>query len=119
MEKPYKGFTKLQLEFAWRLCYVLWKLREAGLEPLVVETWRSQQRQDELFAIGRTVDRDKLKVTQTLHSKHTVGMAADVCHARRGWGCPEFFNVMAGLAESVGLRTIPGDRAHLELDVLP
>ena len=48
----------------------------AGLKILITETWRSQERQEYLYASGRT--RPGNVVTWTMYSKHLIGEAVDI-----------------------------------------
>lgn len=57
------------------------EIKAAGINPLVVETYRSQVRQNYLYEQGRT--RPGAKVTQTLSSVHTLRNAVDVIPQRR------------------------------------
>lgn len=56
-------------------------IKDAGINPLVVETYRSQVRQNYLYEQGRT--RPGEKVTQTLSSVHTLRNAVDVVPQRK------------------------------------
>lgn len=51
-------------------------IKAEGISPLIVETYRSQARQDFLYSQGRTVK--GTKVTWTLNSIHTKRNAVDV-----------------------------------------
>ena len=55
-------------------------IRRQGVNPLVVETYRSQARQNKLYAQGRTAPGNK--VTWTRNSKHTTRKALDVVPQR-------------------------------------
>lgn len=55
-------------------------IRSQGVNPLVVETYRSQARQNKLYAQGRTAPGNK--VTWTKNSKHTSRKAIDVVPQR-------------------------------------
>ena len=52
------------------------KCEEAGLKIFITETYRSQERQNELYAQGRTEPGQI--VTWTLHSRHTSRRAWDI-----------------------------------------
>ena len=56
------------------------EIKAEGINPLVVETYRSQARQDYLYSQGRTVK--GTKVTWTLNSIHTKRNAVDVVPQR-------------------------------------
>jgi peptidoglycan L-alanyl-D-glutamate endopeptidase CwlK len=53
--------------------------RAVGLQPYIYEGLRTSKRQDELYAIGRTVNRGKPKVTNAKggQSMHQYGLAVD------------------------------------------
>lgn len=68
------------------LCQVLLNLaldeiKKKGVNPLIVETYRSQERQNYLYAQGRT--RAGSVVTWTLNSIHTKKNAVDVIPQRK------------------------------------
>ncbi|WP_455718344.1 M15 family metallopeptidase [Anaerosporobacter sp.] len=57
------------------------EIKTAGINPLIVETYRSQMRQNYLYSIGRTVA--GTKVTWTQSSIHTLRNAVDVVPQRK------------------------------------
>src|SRR4051812_20672381 len=68
---------QLRPEVQW--AYNAW-VREcfsAGLYFRVTETLRSQQRQNELYQVGRRGVPGEKPVTWTLYSNHALGLAAD------------------------------------------
>ena len=56
--------------------------KEAGLNIGISETYRSQERQDYLYSLGRT--RIGKKVTWTKNSRHTSRRAWDIYHNKKG-----------------------------------
>jgi peptidoglycan L-alanyl-D-glutamate endopeptidase CwlK len=64
--------TLLDLAFA--------EIKEKGVNPLLVETYRPQTRQNYLYAQGRTAPGNK--ITWTLNSIHTLRNAVDVIPQR-------------------------------------
>lgn len=87
--------------------------REHGHEVKVVETVRSQERQDHLFAQGRT--RDGEIVTWTQQSRHTHGLAADLM-VDGGWDNTAAYARLQRIARQEGLHTLgPSDPGHVEL----
>ena len=60
-------------------------LERARLDFRVWEAVRSQQRQDYLYAQGRTRDLQLPKVTWTKNSRHTKGRAVDFIHVKSYW----------------------------------
>jgi hypothetical protein len=86
--------------------------REFGHQVQVVETRRSQERQDALYAQGRTAPGEI--VTWTRESKHSTGHAADLQVDGR-WDNPEAYARLQRIAESEGLHTLgPRDGGHVE-----
>ncbi len=87
--------------------------QEYGYTVQVVETTRSQERQDALYAQGRTAPGDV--VTWTRNSRHLAGNAADVV-IDGGYGNSAGFERLARVARQEGLRTLwPRDPGHIEL----
>jgi len=86
---------------------------EYGHEVTLVETTRSQERQDWLFAQGRT--RSGPVVTWTRDSAHTRGEAVDVM-IDGSWDNAAGFARLQRIAREEGLRTLGmKDPGHLEL----
>ena len=86
---------------------------EYGYSVEVVETIRSQTRQDALFARGRTAPGPVVTWTRT--SPHQEGRAADV-KIDGGYADAPAFQRLARVARELGLRTLwPRDPGHIEL----
>lgn len=51
---------------------------KAGIHIFITETYRSQARQNYLYSIGRTIDKNKAVVTWTKSSRHTSRLAWDI-----------------------------------------
>ena len=68
------------------------KCKSAGLNVLITETYRSQERQSYLYKQGRT--RSGQVVTWTLNSRHTSRRAWDICKNVKGqeYSDSSFFN---------------------------
>lgn len=87
--------------------------QEYGYTVEVVETVRTQERQDALYAQGRT--QPGPVVTWTRNSKHLEGAAADVV-IDGGYDNAAGFERLARVAREEGLRTLwPRDPGHIEL----
>lgn len=101
-------------QFGDRLQRVIDRMeQEFGYTIEVVETVRTQERQDALFAQGRT--QPGPVVTWTRNSNHTAGLAADVT-VNGGWTDRAGFEQLARVAREEGLRTLwPRDPGHIEL----
>ena len=105
---------------AQRACNLfLEECKRQGLNVLITETYRSQERQDYLYAQGRT--RKGNKVTWTRYSRHTSRRAWDICKNLKGheYTDTEFFNKCGEIARSLGI-TWGGDwstpdRPHFEV----
>ncbi|MDQ6829921.1 MAG: M15 family metallopeptidase, partial [Gemmatimonadota bacterium] len=86
---------------------------EFGYDVQVVETYRGQDRQNQLFAQGRTTAGPV--VTWTQASKHTAARAADVV-IDGTFDNPVAYTRLAQVAKEEGLRTLGArDPGHLEL----
>jgi hypothetical protein len=100
--------------FRARLDRVIERMRdEHGHDVQVIETVRSTERQDHLFAQGRT--RPGAVVTWTRDSAHLSGEAADVLVDGQ-WQNPQGWARLHAIAEEEGLHTLGmRDPGHLEL----
>jgi len=119
-----KDPSKLEPAFRAKVEALLGALRARGHRPVIAEAWRSQARQDALYAQGRT--RPGVIVTWTTDSEHTRGRAVDLIDGRPhptrsgeivGWGswtgspgddvakamADDFYEDVGELAEDVGL----------------
>lgn len=91
-----------------------------GLKVRITETYRSQERQNELYAQGRTKPGNK--VTWTLNSRHTSRRAWDICQNIKGKEYDTstgFFDKCGAVAAKLGI-TWGGswktpDRPHFEV----
>jgi hypothetical protein len=77
--------------------------KKQGLNVLITETYRSQERQDYLYAQGRT--RKGNKVTWTRYSRHTSRRAWDICKNLKGheYSDTEFFYKCGEIARDLGI----------------
>lgn len=109
-----RGIADLDPAFRERLERVMDRMqREFGHEVTVVETVRSQARQDALYAQGRTTPGPV--VTWTRNSKHSQGRAADLM-VDSAWENPLGYTHLAQIAKQEGLRTLGArDPGHVEL----
>ena len=98
--------------FAQRLDRVVERMTEAGYQVTITETLRTPERQQALYAQGRS-DTGPV-VTWTLDSRHLSGTAADVrLHGRNE---SAGYALMHRVAKEEGLRTLGArDPGHLEL----
>ena len=90
---------------------------EFGHTVEVVETVRTQERQEALFAQGRTTP--GTIVTWTRASNHIEGRAADVI-IDGSYGNPQAYERLSRVASEEGVRTLwPRDPGHVELPTSP
>lgn len=89
---------------AQRACRAfLRECEKEGLPVLITETYRSQVRQDYLYAQGRT--RAGKVVTWTRNSRHTGRMAWDICKNVKGqeYADATFFTKCGAIAKRLGI----------------
>jgi len=92
---------------------VIARMAEQGYRVRVTEMLRSQARQDELYAQGRTAPGNI--VTWTRDSKHLAGLAADLI-VNDSYGDPKAYELLQRIANEEGLRTLgKRDGGHVEL----
>jgi len=110
----HRGLDLVAPEFRARLERVIDRLEsEFGYKVEVVETYRSQPRQNALFAQGRTEPGQV--VTWTRASNHTAGRAADLV-IDGSYDNPVPYERLMRIAREEGLRTLgPRDPGHIEL----
>lgn len=104
---------------AWRAACIL-----EGLEPYIYEGIRTSKRQNELYAIGRTVHKGRAKVTNAKagQSMHQYGIAFDFVPLKRAkaegmWEADWSDKAYAPyhkLALKHGLRRLSWETPHLE-----
>ena len=91
-------------ENAQKACNLfLAECKRQGLNVLITETYRSQERQDYLYAQGRT--RPGNKVTWTKSSRHTSRRAWDICKNIKGeeYSDSAFFKKCGEIAKKYGI----------------
>lgn len=108
------GAAGLSLPLKMKLARVITRMKsEFGRDVKVVEGVRSQQRQNQLFAQGRSTAGPI--VTWTSNSLHTAGRAADVV-IDGGYDDAAGFALLRQVAEQEGLHTLGArDPGHVEL----
>ena len=111
---PITNTDGLDPEFKSRLDRVISRMKnETGLDVTLVETVRSQDRQNALYAQGRTTPGDV--VTWTQDSMHTRGQAADLM-VGGSFNNPPGFARLQKIALEEGLHTLgPSDPGHVEM----
>lgn len=108
-------------EVAQKACRLfLDECQRQGLKVLITETYRSQERQNELYKQGRTMP-GKI-VTWTKHSRHTSRRAWDICQNIKGqeYSNTTFFRRCGEIARSLGIvwggDWSSPDMPHFEVD---
>ena len=98
--------------FAEAVRYLLAWADHYGLDPVVTEGYRTRERQELLYAQGRT--RPGAIVTQARggESAHNYGLAADIT-SRDGYGSAKA-RAIHTLAQQIGFGTISWDEPHVE-----
>lgn len=79
---------------------------ENGLNVIIIETFRSWDEQDELYAQGRTTPGDIVTDAEGGDSYHNWGLAFDCAPVENGtiaWEDEDAFNEMGSLGQQVGL----------------
>lgn len=139
MFSAYRGLDKLDQEMRKRVEAFLVLCKEAELDILITETWRSKPRQLWLWCKGRVLslrtERNYLgyddkniyskprerKVTWTLRSKHQTGEAIDICF-KTAYGITYNgdWDKVFDIAEKCGIeslwRTFKRDKPHLQIN---
>lgn len=100
------------------------KLIECGVYPYIYEGYRSPQRQDELYARGRSLPGKIVTHAQGGQSFHNYGFAIDWVPLspsekaanmyEAGWGEQELYTIGNNLAEELGMRKLSWEMPHLE-----
>jgi hypothetical protein len=114
---PEIGIALMKPRFCYRLGRLLQACMEAGHDVQLVEGYRTPARQKYLYSIGRTIDLGKPVVTEVKSGMHQIGCAMDVCSPTLGYAAPALFDWLRVNAPRFGLRTLPGDRGHIEEEI--
>ena len=75
--------------------------KSAGLDVFLTETYRTQARQDALYAQGRT--KPGAVVTRTKNSRHTARTAWDICFTSTGYNDVSKFRKAGAIAKGLGI----------------
>ena len=107
-ERSRQKISELQPpEFQEQVRQLILRGLQEGLRPEIVEGYRSQERQNELYEQGRTKPGDV--VTQTRSSMHTQRMAVDIAQLDEQGKItynpdpPDFWDRMGAIGRSLGL----------------
>jgi len=96
-----RGLDALAPRFRSALERVLATLTGLGLDPVVVETLRTHERQRFLYGFGRDYDDGRGVVTHSEDADetwHGYGLAADIVSASKRWQAPPAFWAALGRA---------------------
>lgn len=115
----YSGLDKLTPAMRYRVENFLAAAVKQGLSILITETWRSKERQEYLYSLGRTQPGNV--VTWTLQSKHIEGEAIDIGFVKDGKLTYEGdWQAVAKIGEKNGLlwggRWPTPDKPHFEFN---
>ena len=119
--------SKLAPGFNARVTLVLADLIAGGFDPIVVEAFRTDERQRFLYGFGRVYDDGRGIVTMAKDaskSMHGYGLAVDIVSKSLGWGAtPKFWEALASAAErhgcAAGLRWKMKDSPHIQWASMP
>lgn len=98
--------------FAYYVDYLLAYCDAYGLEPVVTEGYRSPERQDYLYAQGRTRAGEIVTKAKAGQSAHNYGLACDITSAK-GYGSVEA-RAIHSIASAMGFGVIAWDEPHVE-----
>lgn len=112
--KRNNSLSSLDADFRLKVIELLHNMQTHDYDPVVFEALRSKARQQWLYSIGRTRQKNRKPVTWTLSSRHLSGKAADIISKSKGWNSPAFFSALKQEAEKLGLRVIPQEQCHVE-----
>lgn len=112
--KRIKDPNKLWQPFRVKVDLLVEWLKEEGEDPLIYETFRTNDRQKYLYAIGRTIQKNRKPVTYTMKSRHLVGKAVDIISRKNLWNDPMFFLKLKQGAKRFGLRVLSFEQCHVE-----
>ncbi len=110
-----KGFEQVRGDLAHKVARVQVAMDALGHPVRVVETYRPQERQDELYAKGRTAPGER--VTWTLNSRHTEGRAVDLAFmGPEPYSEQHPWELLRIVAERIGLEGLGArDRGHWQV----
>ena len=114
MSKRIEDLTELTPRMQCKVAAFLVECHERDVMCYPFETYRSQERQDELYAQGRTTT--GAIVTWTLNSRHKQREAVDMAFGGPGkWNWNGNWDKMIEIAKHHGLDSLaPREMAHLE-----
>lgn len=89
-----------------------------GFDPKQFETLRTKERQQFLFSIGRTRQKNRRPVTYidgiTRTSMHQRGKACDIISKSRWWDWPAFYKALKREAKKEDMHTLNFEQNHIE-----
>ena len=105
-EKSVGMISQLQPAFQEQAAQLILRGLAAGLRPEIVEGYRTQERQDELYEQGRS--QPGQVVTKAKKSMHTQGLAIDIAQLDENGNItydttPGFWEQMGAIGKSLGM----------------
>lgn len=116
MAATYKTLSELKPGAEAACEAFLFECGREGLDVIITETYRSQERQVELYAQGRT--KPGKEVTWTLNSRHKSRQAWDITFKSTGYDDLSKFAKAGAIAQKLGItwggKWSPPDNPHFE-----
>ncbi len=114
---PNRGWTLLFPEFADKLRTAIADCQKLGYPVAAFELWRSPQRQDWLYAQGRTRVGKIVTKAKAWESAHQLGLAADLAFLEKGaWSWNGKWMEVVDIMEKHGLESLrPFETSHVQM----
>lgn len=112
MAKGRAHLTGLVPAFAQYVDYLVAYCEAVGLRPVIVEGYRSPERQAQLYAQGRSRPGQIVTKAKAGESAHNYGLACDIT-SEDGWDSPSA-HAIHRIAAEMGFGTIAWDTPHVE-----
>lgn len=114
--KPNRNTSLLAPFFETRLLKALDACKEAGLPLAVFEAYRSPDRQNHLYAQGRTRDGKIVTNAKAWESFHNVSMAADlVFYENKVWSWQGDWDKAHDILHAHGFETLSFEKPHVQI----
>lgn len=115
--KPDNDLMKLNDKFREKVYKLLELAKQNWLNIKVFEWRRSNERQNYLYSIWRTIQLEKRPITWTLKSKHLDGMAIDLVFIKDGKITWEWdWKKVVSIAKWLWLKSLaPTERCHIQI----
>lgn len=113
-----RDVTKLAPFFAKKVNEALAECKEQGLEIELFEGYRPPERQDWLYAQGRTRSGKKVTYATGWQSWHQYGVAADLCFRWGGkwqWNKDDPWDKVHAIFKKHGFEILDFEKAHVQI----